>query len=306
MTRDAAPGAWLPGGTAAIRIRLLGRFAVQRGPEEIPLRAFGGRRAQQLLRLLALRRGALVPKDIIAEALWPLRPPGDAAGNIEVLVSRIRRALGDRTLVRTGPGGYALTGDGRCWVDAEAFVAAVEGGRTRLADQPREALASFREALDIWHGEPLAEDTYAEWAQDDRRHLALAFLEALEGAATAALVTGDPAEAITLGRAGAGPGAAARILGDARRAGARRGRRPGRGTGRVRLVPAPAGKRGGLAPSAAAQELRQRILRGEPFPAGPGPGPAAAVSARRCLSPSPAGTTSARRSWRRPPAKGPA
>ena len=106
------------------------------GPEEIPLRAFGGRRAQQLLRLLALRRGALVPKDIIAEALWPVRRPGDAGGNIEVLVSRIRRALGDRTLVRTGSGGYALTGDGRCWVDAEAFVAAVEGGRTRLADSP--------------------------------------------------------------------------------------------------------------------------------------------------------------------------
>ncbi len=274
MTRDAAPGAWLPGGTAAIRIRLLGRFAVQRGPEEIPLRAFGGRRAQQLLRLLALRRGALVPKDIIAEALWPLRPPGDAAGNIEVLVSRIRRALGDRTLVRTGPGGYALTGDGRCWVDAEAFVAAVEGGRTRLADQPREALASFREALDIWHGEPLAEDTYAEWAQDDRRHLALAFLEALEGAATAALVTGGPAEAITwadraLAREPLREASAMLAVQALASGGDQAGALAAFDSFRHRLA-----SEASLDPSPEAQELRQRILRGRPFLAGSGEGAA--------------------------------
>jgi two-component SAPR family response regulator len=34
-------------------------------------------------------------------------------------------------------------------------------------------------------------------AVQDRRHLTLALLEALEGATTAALVSGDPAEAIT-------------------------------------------------------------------------------------------------------------
>ena len=104
-TEDASG---LPAAAAIVRIRLLGRFAVLRGSEEIPSRAFGGRRAQQLLRLLALRRGALVPKDVIAEALWPKRPPADAGGNIEVLVSRVRRALGDPTLIQTGSGGYSL------------------------------------------------------------------------------------------------------------------------------------------------------------------------------------------------------
>ena len=59
---------------AVVRIRLLGRFTVLRNSAEIPLRAFGGRLPQQLLRLLALRRGALIPKDVIAEALWPRGP----------------------------------------------------------------------------------------------------------------------------------------------------------------------------------------------------------------------------------------
>lgn len=70
------------------RIRLLGRFAVDRDGQEIALREFGGRLARRLLRLLALRRGTLVSKDLIAGALWPDDPPADAPGNIEVLVSR--------------------------------------------------------------------------------------------------------------------------------------------------------------------------------------------------------------------------
>ncbi|MGE5137428.1 MAG: BTAD domain-containing putative transcriptional regulator [Gemmatimonadota bacterium] len=170
-----------------IGIRLLGRFAVVQDGQEIALGSFGGRLARRLLRLLTLRRGTLVPKDLIADALWPDGPPADPGGNIEVLISRIRRAIGDRTLIRTGPGGYVLADGGRCWVDAEEFLAAVQAGRATLAARPEEALASFRVALEIWRGEPLPEDTYADWAQSHRRHLSLAYLEALDGAAAAAL-----------------------------------------------------------------------------------------------------------------------
>ena len=184
-----------PAGGAEIRIRLLGRFAVDDDGREIALREFGGGLARRLLRLLAVRRGTLVPKDLIAEALWPDDPPADPAGNIEILISRLRRALGDRTLIRTGPGGYVLPDGGRCWVDAEAFLDAVQEGRCGLAVRPAEALTSFRAALGIWRGEPLPEDTYADWAQADRRHLSLAYLEALDGAAAAALDSADTAAA---------------------------------------------------------------------------------------------------------------
>src|SRR2546430_900231 len=66
--------------------------------------------------------------------------------------------------------------------------------RSRCA---RSAAACCRDALGLWHGEPLAEDTYAEWAQQDRRLLSLEFLETLECAAAAALACGDPASALT-------------------------------------------------------------------------------------------------------------
>ncbi len=272
--RDApAPDAHNGGpdaGRAVVTIRLLGRFAVDRDGQEIALRAFGGRLARQLLRLLALRHGALVPKEQIAEALWPKDPPADAIGNIEVLVSRIRGALGDRTMVRTAPGGYVLADDGRCRVDAEAFVAAVQEGRARLAERPAEALGWFRSALGVWRGEPLAEDTYAEWAQADRRLLCLAFLEALEGAAAATLSLMDAA-----GEGSAGPADAASWARQALAA------EPLRETALLLLVRAlaAAGDRAGaliafddyrarlasetgLEPTPQARELRQQVLTG--------------------------------------------
>ena len=99
-----------------------------------------------------MRRGTLVPKDLIAEALWPDDPrriPRERRGPGQP----IRRALGDRTLIRTGPGGYVLADGGRCWVDAEAFLDAVQAGRAGLAVRPAEALTSFRAALGIWRGD---------------------------------------------------------------------------------------------------------------------------------------------------------
>ena len=72
--REAGGASGPPAAAAVVRIRLLGRFTVLRGEEEIPLSAFGGRLSRQLLRLLALQRGALIRKDVIAEALWPRWP----------------------------------------------------------------------------------------------------------------------------------------------------------------------------------------------------------------------------------------
>ncbi len=81
-----------------IGIRLLGRFAAERDGREVAPGLFGGRLARRLLRLLrllALRRGTLVPKDQIADALWPRDPPADPAGNIEVLAEWTAAAYRD-------------------------------------------------------------------------------------------------------------------------------------------------------------------------------------------------------------------
>lgn len=192
-----------PGDAARIRIQLLGRFSVRHLDREVRARDFGGGLARQLLRILALSRGTLLSKESAAEALWPRHPPADASGNVEILISRIRRALGERSLLRTGPGGYTLLGDSQCWVDVEAFLGGLVRGQAELNHDPLSALAAFRGALALWHGEPLAEDAYHDWAQEHRRYLERAHLDALEGAAAAALATGDATSAVACAEAAA-------------------------------------------------------------------------------------------------------
>ncbi|MBO0851424.1 MAG: winged helix-turn-helix domain-containing protein, partial [Pseudonocardia sp.] len=170
---------------------------------EQPDRVFGGRLARQLLRMLAVRRGTLLSKDVAVEALWPTHRPADASGNVEILVSRIRRVLGDRSLIQTGSGGYTLVGDDRCWVDVEAFLSAAGRGQAELNHDRAAALSAFEAALHLWRGEPLVEDAYADWAAEHRRHLFRAHLDALEGAAIAALAVGEITSAVAWAQAAA-------------------------------------------------------------------------------------------------------
>ena len=175
-----------------MRLLLLGRFRVYRGGEEVPPAAFGGRKVRTLLRVLAVRRPDLVSYDALAEALWADRPPADPAANLNVLVNRARRALGDTDAVVTGPGGYAL---GAGTVDLTEFLDGVAAARRAgTAGDPATALHLASAALGLW-GEPLAEDADADWARGPRDRLRRARVDALETAARAAAALGDPATA---------------------------------------------------------------------------------------------------------------
>jgi DNA-binding SARP family transcriptional activator len=170
-------------------VRLLGRFAVLTGGGPVPTSAFGGRKTRQLLQVLAVHHDRHVSHDALAEALWPHAPPADPAANLGVLVNRARRALGDPTFITTGPRGYALTG---CRVDTDRFADDVAAARKEAADRRwRSALTAYRRALDLWVGEPLAEEQDAPWAQEFRRHMLAVYQAALEEAADAATRLGE-------------------------------------------------------------------------------------------------------------------
>lgn len=185
-------------GSEQLRIRLLGRFAVSRDGEESPVGAFGGRLARRLVRYLACAEGDLVPRDVLVDVLWGGRPPADPDANLNVLVNRARRVLGDA--IRTGTGGYLLD-RGICEIDADEFLAAVAEGRRILREQAWEqAGAAFSRALELWGGDPLPEDLYEAWSTAPRRRLLDAHQEALEGAAEAAMASDDHANAVALAR----------------------------------------------------------------------------------------------------------
>src|SRR6266571_8724775 len=115
-----------------IEIGLLGHFSVRRDGVEVPPAAFRGRLVRTLVRVLVTRRGSFVSRDVLTEALWPDGPPADPDLNLNVLVTRARRALGDPSLIHTAPGGYSFVGGAACSVDAEVFLEQVRTGRSLL------------------------------------------------------------------------------------------------------------------------------------------------------------------------------
>ncbi|MGH3860435.1 BTAD domain-containing putative transcriptional regulator [Actinokineospora sp.] len=172
-----------------VEVCVLGRFAVRIDGDEVDAAAFGGRLARRLIRLLVARRGSVVSRDALVEALWPRSPPANPDANVNVLVNRARRALGDPALIRTVAGGYLLAEVASLTVDAQSFADGVEAARKRLDPDPAGALATAETALRFW-GEPWAEDADADWARSPRERLDRLRQECLELAATAALRVG--------------------------------------------------------------------------------------------------------------------
>ncbi|MDT4919347.1 MAG: hypothetical protein QOI15_249 [Pseudonocardiales bacterium] len=189
-------------GSVPVELRLLGRFVVVRDGREVPVAEFGGRKVRALLRILATRRGAVVVSDRLVEYLWGDRPPADPAANLQVLVNRARRALGRPELIVTAHGGYGLAAGPGCVVDTEEFLAAVTAARQAAGGAA--ASAAYAMALELWTGDPLAEDSYADWALDYRAGLARTLQEALEEAAQLALDRGAAEEAVGYAERAAG------------------------------------------------------------------------------------------------------
>jgi DNA-binding SARP family transcriptional activator len=185
-----------------MEIYLMGRFSVRRAGEETESGALGGRLLRTLIEVLVIRRGTFVPNDVLIEALWPIQPPADPVANLKVLVNRARRALGDGSAILTGNAGYSFTNQDRCFVDTETFLNHVQSGQRHMTNGAAfPALNDFRAALELWSGDPLAEDAYEDWAQGYRARMIAAHQEALEGGAAAALTAGSVPEAVNLAQA---------------------------------------------------------------------------------------------------------
>lgn len=181
----------------SVEIRVLGRFAVRRDGADVDPREFGGKLTRQLVRILAASRGSVLTRDALVEALWGARPPADPDANLNVLVNRARRALGEASLIRTVSGGYLLDEGESLAVDAHGMAALVALAREQHDRGSPSALATVETALDRW-GEPWPEDAYADWAAPHRDRLHRIHQEALEIGAAAAMRCGRSARAVEL------------------------------------------------------------------------------------------------------------
>jgi DNA-binding SARP family transcriptional activator len=133
-------------------VRLLGRFEVAVDAHRIAASAWEHRRAEDLVKLLALSPGHRLTRDEVVEALWPHLGAKAGVGNLHKAAYYARRALGWPEAIVVRHGVVALAPEHRVETDVERLEAS--GG---------------------WDGEVaelLPEDRYEEWTVEHRERLA--------------------------------------------------------------------------------------------------------------------------------------
>ncbi|WP_092528552.1 AfsR/SARP family transcriptional regulator [Amycolatopsis arida] len=137
----------------------------------------------QLLAMLLLRPGKVVPAELIIKELWADNPPRSVRTTMQTYIWQLRRCIEENGLAADGdeilatkPPGYVLH-VASAQIDVFAFQRFGQQGRTLLDERRHaEAAAAFRSALGLWWGPPLANvnsgpvlSAYAMDLQEQRR-----------------------------------------------------------------------------------------------------------------------------------------
>ena len=189
------------GGHGNVRVQVLGVLAVAVDGREVPAHRLASRKGRTLLKLLLARRGAVVPAEVLVEALWGGRPPTDPDANLATLVSRLRAVLGPDAIAGDRQGWRFVAGT-RVEVDLDEAERLAGEAEARLGGEPALALAAAERALALGGRGPfLADEPDADWAMAARREAGRLTARARRLAWEAALAVGDPARALAHARA---------------------------------------------------------------------------------------------------------
>ena len=186
---------------ADVAVTTLGRFAVARAGQPIPLAAWQSRKARDLLKLLSARRGRPLTRDATAEALWPNEDPAPLPNRLSVALSTLRKVLDPE---RSHPADHFIAADSQSLalriehvtLDVVSFLDAAEAGiaLAKRADRanPEDKL---REAETLYTGDFLEEDLYEDWSVDCREEARSAAQEVSRLLARAAIQRDDAEDA---------------------------------------------------------------------------------------------------------------
>jgi LuxR family transcriptional regulator, maltose regulon positive regulatory protein len=189
-----------------LNVRTLGGFGVWRGDIEIKDRDWRSVKARQLLQLLLVERGRMLPRDRIMDMLWPGLEAEAAANNLRVTLSRLTKAIepnrpeGAPTYYVFQQGDtYGFNVESDHSYDAAVFVLSVEQGRAAAhRNEPAAAIEHFRKAISLYGGTFLPDCLYEDWSVVERERLSLLFTEASLKLGDLLLDQGQPHEAIGL------------------------------------------------------------------------------------------------------------
>ncbi|MCU7822098.1 BTAD domain-containing putative transcriptional regulator [Kitasatospora sp. DSM 101779] len=171
---------------------ILGPLLVRDGEGDRPVAAA---KQRALLAALLVRRGQVVPADVLADTVWDGWPPRTAATTLRNYVMRLRKALGEAGhRLATEAGGYVLSAAAEEF-DADRFTRLRDLGHDRLrTGDAEQAVAHYEAALALWRGPALVDVPSEALRRAEAGRLAEARLDVLEGRTEAALALGRHTE----------------------------------------------------------------------------------------------------------------
>ena len=162
----------IPSTQALFYATFFGQFSITRKRQRL---AIGNSRlVAELCQYLLAHVGALIPREVLIELLWPDIDPARGVHRLHAIISDLRRVLdapgAARSVVLLEREGYAVA-PGVLTTDVELFDDRYEHGQALLARNDQDAAAvALRAAARLYRGQYLTEQPYAEWAQHLRAH----------------------------------------------------------------------------------------------------------------------------------------
>lgn len=188
-----------------LEIRCLGSFKVYRNGQAIEL--CHNRKAQTLLKYLAVHRRKPVPREALIELLWPDSDPKAGNYRLNTTVSTLRKSLSEQGQSEEATqyilfldGCYGLNPELPIEVDIERFDAHWRAGlRWEQLGRSADATRDYEAAAAIYRGDLLLEDIYDDWTMIERERLLSTYLMILSKLAAYYLAEGQCEQAIAYG-----------------------------------------------------------------------------------------------------------
>lgn len=189
-----------------LRVVTFGRFSLSVNGRGLAIDRWYRRHALTLLKILVTSRHEALHREHLIAHLWPDADEQRGRERLKVTTHFLRKELraagvGDDIIRVAGPA-YVLKHD-PIWLDWEAFDQFYGIGR-RLAQrsQQKDALACFQKAAQLYQGDYLPEDIYAEWCAEQRERLRETYFDVLGHIIGSHLDGGDFEEAAVVCRQG--------------------------------------------------------------------------------------------------------
>jgi DNA-binding SARP family transcriptional activator len=160
-----------------LELRCLGPFEVLQRGVPVPAESFTRSKALVLLKLLAVRMGAPVHREVLIEQLWPEVEPQLGANRLHGVVHDLRaviephRSEREWRYIRSRGDFYYLDLGAPVELDLARFRRLVADGLRAGPEKEGDAIAGLETALGLYRGELLEDDPFAEWCEAERIEL---------------------------------------------------------------------------------------------------------------------------------------